>query len=94
LRSLPLGYYELDATQQGDEERACSLVTNLNSPAVVRRRVVVILNADRSSREAFDALLKTLEEPKTPVTFILLASELKDVRLAGRSRCVLFRLRP
>lgn len=94
IKSRPIGYTWLDATKDGDEKTARKLVGELNVGSVAARRVIVVGNADRCTNGAFDALLKTLEEPKSPITFILLAQVLAEVRLAGQSRCELYRLRP
>lgn len=94
IASRPLGYKWLDAVKHGDEKTARKLVSELATGSLAARRVIVIANADRCANRVFDRLLKTLEEPKSPTTFILLARALSDVRLAGQSRCELYRLRP
>lgn len=58
-----------------------------------RPRVMEVANADKIVGDDFDALLKTLESAQTPTVFVFLATRLKDVRLAGQSRCMAFRLR-
>lgn len=90
----PFGYLEVDAAWQGDHETTRTLRDRLNEDSLAERKVVVIANADLYEASAFDILLKSLEEPKTPTTFILLATALTRVRLAGQSRCQHHRLRP
>jgi DNA polymerase III gamma/tau subunit len=94
IDSRPFGFIELDATKQGDVAGARRLVTRLKAGSLTAHEVVIVANADRYVNAAFDALLKTLEEPRDPTTFILLASTLTGVRLAGQSRCEAYRLRP
>lgn len=57
-------------------------------------RVVVIREADRMSRGAANALLKTLEEPGARTVLFLLADNEAAVMPTIRSRCQLIRLRP
>ena len=51
-------------------------------------RVIAINNADTMTREAANALLKTLEEPPASNLFILISSREQDVPLTIRSRCM------
>lgn len=94
IASRPIGYTWFDALKFDDEKKARELVKTLNEGSLSVRQVVVIANADHCKNGTFDALLKTLEEPSCPITFILLARSLAQVRLAGQSRCELYRLRP
>lgn len=57
-------------------------------------RVVVIREADRMSRGAANALLKTIEEPSERTVLFLLADNEAAVMPTIRSRCQLIRLRP
>lgn len=80
---------------QGDaEERAKYLNWATQHHPWGDRRVITILEADATPPPAFDRLLPTLEKAGMSTTFILLACDLKDVRLAGVSRCDAYRLRP
>jgi DNA polymerase III subunit delta' len=58
------------------------------SPFEAPIRVIVIDNADMMTREAANALLKTLEEPPASNLFILISSREQDVPLTIRSRCM------
>ncbi len=51
-------------------------------------RVIVIDNADMMTREAANALLKTLEEPPPSNLFILVTSREQDILTTIRSRCM------
>jgi DNA polymerase-3 subunit delta' len=50
-------------------------------------RVAIVEDADRFSRDAYDALLKTLEEPPPFVVLLLIATELEALPETIRSRC-------
>ncbi len=56
-------------------------------PAVCRFRVFIIDEVHDLSRNAFDALLKTIEEPPDHVVFILATTESSKVPPTIRSRC-------
>lgn len=58
-----------------------------------RRRVFILHDAERLSEEASNAMLKTLEEPPSFVTMILVADR-ANVLPTIASRCQLIRLRP
>lgn len=51
-------------------------------------RVILIDNAEVMTREAANALLKTLEEPPPSNVFILVTSREQDIPLTVRSRCM------
>jgi DNA polymerase III subunit delta' len=51
-------------------------------------RAIVIDNADLMTREAGNALLKTLEEPPPSNVFILVSSREQEIPLTVRSRCM------
>src|SRR5919205_4005152 len=50
-------------------------------------RVALLEDVDRFSRDAFDALLKTLEEPPPFVVMLLIANEAEAIPETIRSRC-------
>ena len=58
------------------------------SSAIAGRCVVIIENADKIEDRLFDRILKTIEEPHSHTTFVLLVRQVKNVREAGQSRCV------
>ena len=51
-------------------------------------RIILIDNAEVMTREAANALLKTLEEPPPSNVFILVTSREQDIPLTVRSRCM------
>ncbi len=62
-------------------------------PAQGRQKVFILDECHMLSAAAFNALLKTLEEPPPSVTFILATTELRKVPVTIRSRCQTFSLR-
>jgi len=63
-------------------------------PALSRRKVAVILDADHFSDEAANCLLKTLEEPPDGATIILVGTALERQLPTIRSRCQVIRFGP
>jgi len=64
------------------------------APHSARHRVYILAETERMSREAANALLKTLEEPPEPVVLILLASDAALLPPTIVSRCQCLDLRP
>ncbi|MHC0613648.1 DNA polymerase III subunit gamma/tau [Komagataeibacter oboediens] len=62
-------------------------------PMQGRMKVFIIDEVHMLSRNAFNALLKTLEEPPAQVTFIFATTELRKVPVTVLSRCQTFALR-
>ena len=62
-------------------------------PMQARAKVFIIDEVHMLSRNAFNALLKTLEEPPPHVTFIFATTELRKVPVTVLSRCQRFDLR-
>ncbi len=60
------------------------------APTQGRKKVYVIDEVHMLTREAFNALLKTLEEPPQHAIFILATTEPKRVPATVRSRCQIF----
>lgn len=63
------------------------------SPAMLRRRVYIIDEVHMLTQSAFNALLKTLEEPPPYVMFILATTELHKLPATIVSRCQRFDFR-
>ncbi|MCX5818125.1 MAG: DNA polymerase III subunit delta' [Proteobacteria bacterium] len=57
-------------------------------PYESQRRIIIIDNAERMTREAKNALLKTLEEPPSFNIFFLTTPSERDIPLTIRSRCM------
>ena len=81
-------YYEMD----GASNRGIDAIRELTEavryqPAVLRKKVYVIDEVHMLTTEAFNALLKTLEEPPPHVTFVLATTEPHKVPVTILSRC-------
>ncbi|WP_428268415.1 DNA polymerase III subunit gamma/tau [Haliangium sp.] len=81
-------YYEMD----GASNRGIDAIRDLTEavryqPAVLRKKVYVIDEVHMLTTEAFNALLKTLEEPPPHVSFVLATTEPHKVLNTILSRC-------
>lgn len=63
-------------------------------PMEAEWRVAILEDVDRVSRDAYDALLKTLEEPPPFVVLLLIATEFAALPETIRSRCRQIALEP
>ena len=63
------------------------------APSVGKRKVYIIDEVHMLTTEAFNALLKTLEEPPRHATFILCTTELHKVPDTIKSRCQVFKFK-
>ena len=63
------------------------------APAQARRKTYIIDEVHQLTKPAFNALLKTLEEPPGNVVFILATTEPQDIPLTIMSRCQRFDFR-
>lgn len=84
-----LDVVEMDAaSESGVEAVRESIVEAVDyQPAFCKYRVFIIDEVHDLSRQAFDALLKTIEEPPDHVVFILATTEFAKVPPTIRSRC-------
>ena len=82
---------EIDAASNSrvDDVRAL-LDEAVYTPSVLRRRVYIIDEVHMLSTSAFNALLKTVEEPPEHLVFILATTELHKVPATILSRCQRF----
>src|SRR5207245_6775233 len=62
-------------------------------PAVLKSKIYIIDEAHMLTTEAFNALLKTLEEPPAHVVFVLATTEPHKIPLTVASRCQRFDFR-
>ena len=63
-------------------------------PASGSRRIYIIDEVHMLSQSAFNALLKTLEEPPAHITFVMATTELRKIPSTVTSRCQIFNFRP
>lgn len=95
-RSGSIDVMEMDAaTHTGiDNVREVIVETVGLAPSRDRRKIFIIDEAHMLSNQAFNALLKTLEEPPSHVVFILATTEIQKIPATIYSRCQRFRFRP
>lgn len=61
--------------------------------SLAERLAMVLMNVDRLAPDLLDRLLKTVEEPGRDVALVMAATQLRDVRVAVRSRSRTLKLR-
>ena len=88
-------YVELDAASNRSIEEVRDLIERAAyKPAVGRFKVFMIDEAHQLTRDAFNALLKTLEEPPEYLKFVLATTDPEKMLPTVLSRCLQFNLRP
>lgn len=88
-------YVELDAaSNRGVEEISQLLDQAVYKPVVGRFKVYLIDEVHMLSNTAFNAMLKTLEEPPEYLKFVLATTDPQKVPPTVLSRCLQFNLRP
>jgi DNA polymerase-3 subunit gamma/tau len=93
-RGSDLDVLEVDAATYSKVEQVRELTESLRySPARDRYKVVVLDEIHRLSRQAFDALLKIVEEPPPYLVFIFATTEVEAVPATILSRCQEFHFR-
>lgn len=91
--SLP-DLIEIDAASNRGIDDIRSLQDQINlAPSYGKHKVYIIDEVHMLTSQAFNALLKTLEEPPKNVTFILCTTELHKVPDTIKSRCQVFRFK-
>src|SRR5207249_9454958 len=89
-----LDVVEIDAASHGGVDDARELREKApTAPMVGREKVYIIDEAQRLSREAFDALLKLFEEPPPGVRFVLATTEPHKMPATIVGRCQRFDFR-
>jgi len=85
---------ELDAASNTGVDDVRSIIEQVQyRPLQARYKVIIIDEVHMLSNNAFNALLKTLEEPPAHVKFIFATTELQKIPLTIISRCQRFDLR-
>jgi DNA polymerase-3 subunit gamma/tau len=89
-----LDVLEIDAATYSKVEQVRELTESLRyGPARDRYKVVVLDEVHRLSRQAFDALLKIVEEPPPHLVFVFATTEAEAVPATILSRCQEYRFR-
>ncbi len=90
-----IDYVELDAaSNRGVDEISQLLDQSVYKPVVGRFKVYMIDEVHMLSNHAFNAMLKTLEEPPEYLKFVLATTDPQKVPPTVLSRCLQFNLRP
>lgn len=80
--------YEIDAASNRGIEEIRALKESVRTlPSTCKKKVYIIDEVHMLTKEAFNALLKTLEEPPSHVLFILATTEPEKIPLTILSRC-------
>ena len=94
LEGRSLDVYEIDGASNSGVDKMRELLEMARySPAASRYKVFIIDEFHQISRTAFNALLKTLEEPPAHVVFIMATTEIAKVLPTILSRCQVFDMR-
>jgi DNA polymerase-3 subunit gamma/tau len=95
MRGEDLNVIEIDgASNRGvDEARNLRANVSLSPTGNARYKIYIIDEVHMLTREAFNALLKTMEEPPPHVKFILCTTEAQKVPATIQSRCQRFDFR-
>lgn len=85
---------ELDGASKNKVENIREIIDDVMFlPSVAKKKVYIIDEVHMVTTSAFNALLKTLEEPPAHVMFILATTELNKVPITVLSRCQQFEFR-
>jgi len=88
-------YIELDAASNRSIDEIRDLIERAAyKPSVGRFKVFMIDEAHQLTKDAFNALLKTLEEPPDYLKFVLATTDPEKMLPTVLSRCLQFNLRP
>lgn len=92
--SRAVDVFEIDAASHTGVDNIRELIENARyAPAMSRYKVFIIDEVHMLSKSAFNALLKTLEEPPAHVVFIMATTEVEKVPLTVLSRCQRYEFR-
>ncbi|MGO9740720.1 MAG: DNA polymerase III subunit gamma/tau [Roseiarcus sp.] len=85
---------EMDAASHTGIDDIREIVENARyRPVSARMKVYIIDEVHMLSKQAFNGLLKTLEEPPEHVKFLFATTEIEKVPVTVRSRCIRFDLK-
>ena len=84
---------EIDAASRTGVADVREIIENINyKPVSSKKKIFIIDEVHMLSKAAFNALLKTLEEPPPDVTFIFATTETEKIPVTVLSRCQQFSL--
>jgi DNA polymerase-3 subunit gamma/tau len=87
-------FLEIDAASRTGVDDTRDLLDNVQyTPAAGRYKVYLIDEVHMLSKQAFNALLKTLEEPPPHVKFLLATTDPQKIPVTVLSRCLQFNLK-
>ncbi len=90
-----IDYMEIDAASNRGIDEVRDLIERATyKPSIGRFKVFMIDEAHQLTKEAFNALLKTLEEPPDYLKFVLATTDPEKMLPTVLSRCLQFNLRP
>jgi len=85
---------EMDAASRTGVDDVREIINNASyTPSMARYKVYIIDEVHMLSNNAFNALLKTLEEPPSHTKFIFATTEIRKIPLTILSRCQRFDLK-
>ena len=85
---------EIDAASKTGVADVREIIDNVNyKPVSAKKKIFIIDEVHMLSKAAFNALLKTLEEPPIDVIFIFATTETEKIPLTILSRCQRFQLK-
>ncbi|MDR0486379.1 MAG: DNA polymerase III subunit gamma/tau, partial [Elusimicrobiota bacterium] len=93
-KGISIDVLEMDGASNTGIEHARTLIENVKFvPSSSKYKIYIIDEAHRISTAAFDALLKTIEEPPEHIVFILATTEQHKIPATIFSRCQSFRFK-
>ncbi len=94
IESRHIDVIEMDAASHTGVDDIREVIENARfRPVMARIKVYIIDEVHMLTKQAFNALLKTLEEPPEHVKFLFATTEIEKVPVTVRSRCQRFDLR-
>ena len=94
INSNHIDILEMDAASKTGIDDVRELIENSKySPTSAKYKIFIIDEVHMLSKQAFNGLLKTLEEPPTSLKFILATTELRKIPVTILSRCQRFDLK-
>src|SRR2546430_154100 len=94
IESRHVDVVEMDAASHTGIDDVREIIESVRYlPVMARTKVYIIDEVHMLSKQAFNGLLKTLEEPPDHVKFVFATTEVEKVPVTVRSRCQRFDLR-